>query len=486
LASARSEIEVIHIIFKTHLDVGFTDFAHKVVAQYFDEYIPRACQTARVLRQAGKTERFVWTIGSWLIYTYLERAPSQGRKDLEEAIEAGDIVWHGLPFTMHSELMDASLFRYGLSLSRALDKRFGKQTVAAKMTDVPGHTRAIVPLLAEAGIKFLHIGVNEASTVPDVPPVFIWRDDGGAEVTVMYQPSYGDLLVVPGMSHAVAFAHTHDNLGPQSVEEVLKIFENLRARFPQARAVASNLNAYAHELLKLKPQLPVVTEEIGDTWIHGVGTDPVKISQFREMCRLREQWISENRVSLDSKPFTDFSASLLMVPEHTWGLDEKTHLNDYVNYSPDQLGRARDQSPFKTLESSWAEQRAYLRQAVDALGRSPLADEVQNRLSEIAPRIPSRSGYEAVPDLSAVFDTDHFSIRFDSSCGAISYLKDKRTGRELASDDCLLGLFRYQTFSQADYDRFMRQYLVNRPTWAVLDFSKPGIEEAGAPQTDYA
>ena len=31
------------------------------------------------------------------------------------------------------------------------------------MTDVPGHTLGIVPLLAEAGVRFLHLGVNTAS-----------------------------------------------------------------------------------------------------------------------------------------------------------------------------------------------------------------------------------------------------------------------------------------------------------------------------------
>ena len=477
---AAVEIEVVHLIFKTHLDVGFTDLAHKVVAKYFDEYIPKACQTARALRQQGKTERFVWTTGSWLIYEYLEQASSQARKALEEAIEAGDIIWHGLPFTTHCELMDASLFAYGLSLSQELDRRFGKKTVAAKMTDVPGHTRAIVPLLRAAGIKFLHIGVNEASTPPDVPPVFVWRDEGGADVVVMYQHSYGNLMLVPGMSHALAFAHSYDNLGPQSMREVLEAFDNLRVRFPGSQVIASNLNVYAHELLKLKSQLPVVTEEIGDTWIHGAATDPKKISHYREMCRLRRQWISEKRMALDAKPFADFSRWMLMVPEHTWGLDEKTHLDDYVNYGRHALAQARERATFKAFESSWAEQRAYLHQAVAALGSSPLAREVQNRLNQIAPQLPGQSGYEPVSDLSAVFETDHFVVGFAASCGAISHLVDKRTGRRLASDDCLLGLFRYQTFSQADYDRFLSQYLVSRPSWAVLDFSKPGIQEAGA------
>lgn len=475
-----AHIEVIHIIFKTHLDVGFTDLARNVVTRYFDDYIPRACETARALRQDGGSERFIWTTGSWLVYEYLEQASPQTRKIMEEAIEAGDIAWHALPFTAHSELMDAWLFRYGLSLSQALDKRFGKKTIAAKMTDVPGHTRAIVPLLAEAGVEFLHIGVNQASTPPDVPPVFVWRDDAGTDVVVIYQHSYGDLLLVPGTPHAVAFAHTLDNLGPQSVEEVVEIFKNLREQYPRAQVIASNLNVYARELLKIKPQLPVVTGEIGDTWIHGVGTDPKKVSQFREVCRLCSQWIREKRISLDDKPFADFSRWLLLIPEHTWGLDEKTHLADDRNFKRNQLALARKRANFKKFESSWAEQRTYLYRAVEALNGSLLAGEVQNCLNETTPKAPGKLGFDNVADLSRVFDTQHFVVGFDSQCGAISYLKDKRSGRRLAGDGYLLGLFRYQTFSQVDYDRFLRQYLTSRPTWAVLDFSKPGIAEAGA------
>src|SRR5512133_28581 len=215
-------VERIHLIFKTHLDVGFTDFAAHVVSNYFNHYIPKAIELADALRQSGSQDRFVWTTGSWLIYEYLEQADAAGRKRMEEAIAHGDIAWHALPFTTHSENMDPDLFRFGLTLSKELDQRFGKHTIAAKMTDVPGHTRGIVPLLAEAGVEFLHIGVNGASTPPDVPPVFIWRDPPSArEVMVMYHKgSYGDLMLVPNLADAIAFAHTGDNLGPQSVEQL--------------------------------------------------------------------------------------------------------------------------------------------------------------------------------------------------------------------------------------------------------------------------
>ena len=63
----------IHLIFKTHLDVGFTNYAAVVTQQYFSHYIPAALALARRMRELGKANRFIWTTGSWLIYEYLER-----------------------------------------------------------------------------------------------------------------------------------------------------------------------------------------------------------------------------------------------------------------------------------------------------------------------------------------------------------------------------------------------------------------------------
>lgn len=75
-----------------------------------------------------------------------------------------------MPFTMHTELLDADTLDYGLSIVDQIDTITGRKTIAAKMTDVPGHTIGLVPLLARHGIKVLHIGVNKASAIPDVPP----------------------------------------------------------------------------------------------------------------------------------------------------------------------------------------------------------------------------------------------------------------------------------------------------------------------------
>jgi hypothetical protein len=182
-----------------------------------------AIETGEYLwRENPDAPKFVWTTGSWLIHQHLENGTAQQRKNLERAIEKGIISWHALPYTTHTELLSANLFRAGLGYCRDLDSWFGRKTTGAKMTDVPGHTLGMVPLLVEAGVRFLHIGVNSASTPPDVPPVFRWRTVHDEEIVVMYQNDYGTTLLPDGMNHGIGFAHTMDNMGPQSVSQVVE------------------------------------------------------------------------------------------------------------------------------------------------------------------------------------------------------------------------------------------------------------------------
>jgi Domain of unknown function (DUF5054) len=473
----------VHLIFKTHLDIGFTDFAERVTQRYFTEFIPKAIQTAQELRQAGGSEQFIWTTGSWLIYEYLEQATTAERKQMEAAIQVGDITWHALPFTMHSELMDAALFEFGLSLSQTLDRRFGHQTIAAKMTDVPGHTRGIVPLLAAAGVRFLHIGVNPASAVPRVPPVFRWHDPSGAEVIVMVQGTYGKAATVKGMPEALVFAHTDDNLGPQTASQVLNAFTVAQEEFPAATVVASTLDNFARALFSIESTLPVITQEIGDTWIHGTGSDPVKVGRYRELLRQRNEWLAQGKLTAGDRYDNAFTRKLLLVPEHTWGLDIKTHLADRVHYSNKRFQAVRDQPNFLKMEESWKEQRTYLDQALDALGNPPLASEAHRRLEALTPERPELDGWEKVSLNRQNIELTHYRVGFQSALGCLVELTERHTGHAWSFVDHPIGLLGYQTFSTADYRRFWRQYIrksLKTVIWAQEDYLKPGLETARA------
>jgi hypothetical protein len=64
---SNPEVKKVYVIFKTHLDIGYTDLSSKVEQQYIDNFIPKAIAIAEQLRTEGGNERYVWTTGSWLI-----------------------------------------------------------------------------------------------------------------------------------------------------------------------------------------------------------------------------------------------------------------------------------------------------------------------------------------------------------------------------------------------------------------------------------
>jgi hypothetical protein len=216
-----------------------------------------------------------------LLYEYLDQASAADRKIMEEAIARGDIAWHALPFTWQTEMMSQSMIEGSLALSRDLDRRFGKVTTGAKMTDVPGHTRGLIAPLAKHKVGFLEIGVNGGSTVAKLPPIFLWKSPSGASLPVMYHWDYSGTVRVPGSGIALATRVRDDNSGPHKAEEIAKMHADLAKQFPNAEIVACNLSDMAEAIGPHREGLPVVTQEIGDTWIYGVASDPLKVARYR-------------------------------------------------------------------------------------------------------------------------------------------------------------------------------------------------------------
>jgi Domain of unknown function (DUF5054) len=470
-----TSIQRVLVIFKCHFDAGFIDTQANVVRRYFDEFFPKAIETAASLSHAG-SPGYVWTTGSWLLYEYLEQASSEQRKKMEEAIQAGYIAWHALPFTWQTELMDPTLISGAIGISQSLDRRFGTKTTGAKMTDVPGHTRGLISPLAANGITFLDIGVNEASRPAILPSLFRWTDPSGASLAVMYHSGYGAVTVIPGAALVVAIVVRDDNAGPHTPEEIQKTHAVLQARFPNAEIVPTNLSTVANEIAPHVNALPAVAQEIGDTWIHGVGSDPLKVARYREVCRMRRQWIREGNWQVGSDADVQLLRNLLLEVEHTWGTDTKTWL-DFDHYTPKDLEPMLETKNYRVVESSWQEKRRDLYTGLDTLP-ADRKGEVTSALASLVPHPPAALTQEH--NASREIETPHFLLKLDEKTGAIVKLQQKSSGRNWASPDHPLALFSYQTLSQADYASFFAAYVISNQDWAKKDFGKPNIERFGA------
>ena len=324
------------------------------------------------------------------------------------------------------------------------------------MTDVPGHTRSIIAPMNRAGIRFLHIGVNPASPIPAVPEFCRWRDPEGNELILVYQQDYGSDNVLPGGKTAISVNFTGDNHGPHSYEKVKEIYADLHKRYPNAQLIAASFNEIAQELLDMKASLPVVTSEIGDTWIYGYGSAPIRMAKFRALSSLYSKWLREKKLDRGSDESLNFAVELGLIAEHTQGMDIKTHLRNWDKYDMDLFLAARSTEAFRKVEKSWKEIDWYIDEAINCLPGA-LQEEALARMKEIdSPVLPAFSKKK---------------VDVQPEPWKLSLLKDDQLKVE--------GLF-YQMYDSRDYDCYLDNYLRARYGWALDDLGKTGLERSKA------
>ena len=473
------DVEKVHVIYKSHIDIGFTESANKLVHDIINWQLPVAIGQARQMREKGMDGYFAWTLPSWFVWQALEIKTGEARKELEEAILKGDIVWTASPFTPHTEFMSAGLFDHAIRISKRLDRRFGKKSIAAKFTDVPGNTIGMLEILARNDIKLIHVGVNHMSAVPDVPSEFVWRDKKGNEVVVMYCRGYGNTVRFPGSNQVLAQAFIGDNMELQSQEDAIVVINSLKDQYPNAVVKATSYSEFAEQVMDLKSHLPVVETEIGDSWIHGCGTDPWKTAQYRALSRLRDKWIMSGELDVDSKECIDFSNNLMLIAEHTWGVSHLPHLNDLVNWDNPSFHAVRHRGNYKTLEASWQEQRDYIEYAVIALKDEVKMNQAKAVLDEAKPQRLELAGMEPfLPDQE--LSCGVFKVQVCKDTGAVKSLINTKSNRQLAGENNLIGKFGYQTFDLEDFKRFIKQYCFSDSAFLLTEFGKKGIENTYA------
>ena len=489
------------VVSKTHLDLGFTDFACKIKKQYIDSFIPGAVNLAAQVN--NETEKnFIWTTGSWILKEALLHGTDEQKTSLKNAIKKGNIVPHAMPFTTHTELLDEDTLEYGLSIVDKLDEIRGRKTVAAKLTDVPGHTKGLVKALAAHGIKLLHIGVNGASTLPEVPPCFLWKCED-SEIVVIYSGAYGGAFKCDLVDEILYFDHTLDNHGAPSSKKILNKIGAIKKQYPDYEVTAGSMDDFADVLWEKRALLPVVKNEIGDTWIHGSATDPYKSAALRELMSLKGKWLADGSMLHGSDEYIHFSDALLCVAEHTCGMDNKKFFADYENYLKKDFEAARKRDNvvlrrllqdfpqnfftflkrksgeyhdgcYSTIEKSWAEQREYITLAVNALDEEHKT-EAMSALSRLIPVEPAEIKENLNP--YGTFNLGKWSLAINENGGIGKLCFD--------GDDVIASnnqpAAEYRAYSSEDYAFWVKHYtrdLKKNIGWALGDFSRPLLKYA--------
>jgi alpha-mannosidase len=541
------QLEEIILVYKSHFDIGYTHLASETIHNYRTRTIEGAMDVVDKNKNLPLEQQFVWTIPGWPMKKILEdwegQTP-QRRQRVRDAFREGRFAVHALPFTMQVEMMEPEGMVRSLGYASDLAREAGKPLpTGAKMTDVPSHTKFTPTLLKNAGVNFLHLGCNPGSTPPEVPFLFWWEGPDGSRLLTMYSATYGNSLFPPDdwkYKTWIAMMMGSDNKPPPSPDKVREHIKAILEKLPGVKVRIGTIGDFGVRMVEEDlSDLPVVREDMPDSWIHGPMCNPDGVILTRKavpdlfaseaLHTLLGCWGAESGDVAGS--IADGYEYSMLYYEHTWGgaidwvckyLPAENNIGRVSNwFYGDQWKADLETNKYARHLVSWEEHTDYARNADKVVttslqdGMEALARDV-NILSHrtvafnplpwkrdaviggsLVKDIPA-GGYKALPVVAVsstrpvkagnVLENAHFRIVLDPGRGVIASLVDKRSDRELVdtSGEHGFGQYIHEQFSADEVAAYTRNYIRgdktekgwNTYSWAYAQIGKPNLPPA--------
>lgn len=531
--------EHVWVVFKTHLDIGYTDRIDAVLAKYRGPMMDGALKVVEASRELPPEKRFSWTLAGWPLAHVLGPQQDPSRKSrIEQAVREGAIAFHALPFTTHTETQDLEDLVRGFGYATRLAHQYGRPLpISAKMTDVPSHSWVMPTLLANAGVKFLQLGCNGTSAFMRVPPLFWWEGPDGSRILCNYTPVYGSGLKAPRgwpSKNYLAMEMTGDNHGPPTPADVERLRQQAAVRLPGVQVHFGTLDDFTRAVLAENPELPVVRGDMPDTWIHGWMSMPLEAKaarNFRPLEPALDTLDTQLRAwGVESPQLAPALAEAYeqsgLFSEHTFG-PFGPNGGSWNSGTPrylygDAWKSAHASGAYQKYEAAFDDKRAFARRADEIVRRELherlrlLAGAIKAEGSRLVvynplpwkrsgvvedPSQPGRSvfvrdvpanGYVTCPQeqpaapaatdgaASNTLETPYYKVRFDLKRGGIGSLVDKRSGREMVDQGSpyAVGQFLHERFDNRQMLAFHNAY--GRPGYSWPKGGLPPDEAAVA------
>ena len=176
----------VYLLHHSHVDIGYTHVQTDVIKKHW-EYFEQVIELARKTADYPAGSRFKWNVEVlWAVDSYLKQASKEKRQEFIKAVKKGWIALDALYGNELTALCRPEELVRLTDCARRLSRQYDLTIDSAMITDVPGYTWGIVPVLAQSGVKYFSVGPNRGhrigytlSSWGDKP--FYWESPSGKE-----------------------------------------------------------------------------------------------------------------------------------------------------------------------------------------------------------------------------------------------------------------------------------------------------------------
>jgi hypothetical protein len=338
----------IYVLHHSHVDIGYTHVQTEVVRKHW-EYFKQVIELARKSANYPEGARFKWNVEVlWAVDSYLKQATPNEREAFVDAVKKG---WIGLDALYGNELTalcrSEELIRL-VDYAQKLRQRYDLTINSAMITDVPGYTWGIVPVLAQSGVKYFSVGPNRGhrigytlSTWGDKP--FYWESPSGKEDILCWVAGEGYSFFHSGRLDSsklfnylkrlsdseypydmvqLRYSIGGDNGPPDpKLSEYVKDW-NEKYAYPKL-VVATTREMFDEFERRYSKKVPKDRGDFTPYWEDGAGSSARETSINRDAAERLVQaetlWAMLNPAGYPIDRFYDAWREVILYDEHTWG-----------------------------------------------------------------------------------------------------------------------------------------------------------------------
>ncbi|OHB60800.1 MAG: hypothetical protein A2168_07930 [Planctomycetes bacterium RBG_13_50_24] len=338
----------VYLLHHSHVDIGYTHVQTEVERmhwQYFKQVIDLAGKTADY--PAGSA--FKWNVEVlWAVDSFLKQSSPEDGRAFIDAVKKG---WIGLDALYGNELTalcrPEELVRL-LDYARVLRRQYDVTIDTAMITDVPGYTWGIVPVLAQSGVKYFSVGPNRGHRIGytlsawgDKP--FYWQSPSGRESILCWVAGEGYSFFHSGRLDAGRLFDYLNRLGDSEYPydmiqlrysiggdngppdpDLSNFVKQWNEKYAYPRLVVATTTEMFKEFeRRYAGQVPRVSGDFTPYWEDGAGSSAAETAINREAAERLVQtetlWAMLEPAGYPAEQFREAWRNVILYDEHTWG-----------------------------------------------------------------------------------------------------------------------------------------------------------------------